>query len=95
VSLQEDNILAQLRNALTPSRSTWTAARYFPADRAERTSKVIVAAARTTDFSDTIASLDGVELRPYGIHHHTLIVGWRARDQDVTIDVSRFSDRSL
>ncbi len=92
--LKEDTILALLRDALGQCESVWTGARYFPADDAERTDKVIVAGGRTTDFGETLAALHGAELRPYGVHHHTLIVGWRPLESEVRIDTSRFRERT-
>lgn len=62
----------------------WTAVRFVDADRAERSGRPVVAVATTRPWAEWFAAQPthqaGVELRPYGVRHHTLLVGARWTD---------------
>ena len=92
MTISESRVLELLRGALADSPAIWRSARYIPATDAERGDKTIVAAARTTEF-DPLSDARGLSLRPYGVHHHVLIVGWEERESGLAIDSSRFSVR--
>ena len=92
MAISEAQVLGTLRDALADAPERWESARYIRAEQAERGERTIVAAARTTTFED-LESLDGVRLRPYGVHHHVLVVGWSAAEAGVGVDLSRFSPR--
>lgn len=92
MTISEEKVLDTLREALAGAPDRWTSARFILADQAERGERTIVAAARTTTF-DELKSLAGIHLRPYGVHHHVLVVGWTPSADGIQVDVGRYSPR--
>lgn len=74
---------ADVRSALLDHAGLagWSATRFVDADRAERSGRPVVAVATTLPWDAWLDAQPergrGLELRPYGVRHHTLLVGAR------------------
>lgn len=73
--LDEAQVERLLRDATDGALAPWRAMRFVPAEIAERRGRPIVTGARLLEWSEGPPG-DALILRPYGVHHHTLVVGF-------------------
>jgi hypothetical protein len=93
-SADEATIIAALRAATLDHPEAWDRVRFVDAARVERGGRLQVAGSATFEWS-ALEHQGGLVLRPYGVHHHTLIVGVADSDAGgVSIDTGRLVGRA-